>query len=72
MRNPPIPAKRSMNVNFGFSEGKKGTVKKSENKEYCKLSSATQSVPVETVFMLYILSNRISAFCLNGSANLYP
>lgn len=63
-----------MNVNLGFSSGKKGTENSSGNKEYCMLSSETQeSVSFSKPLRFSVRSSiKPLAFCLKGESNLEP
>lgn len=65
MREPPIPAKRSMRVNFGFFGGGNGT-SKSSGKRICGGASDTDSS------VAFPLSRTSSAADSNGFANGVP
>ena len=65
MRKPPIPAKRSMKVNFGFFGGGNGT-SKSSGKRICDGASDTDSS------VAFPLSRISSAADSNGFANGLP
>lgn len=65
IRNPPIPAKRSMNVNFGFAGGGNGTSNKS-GKRICGGVSERDSSGV------FLLSRILSALASKGAAKGDP